>query len=73
MTTLDTARARHLDALHAVVSAAMAYYLHYAPLPGTDGAALTDALLAEAKAANAVTAAIRDNTKPAQLRLEDAA
>lgn len=64
-TPLEAARAKRLDAMHAVVTVAFQYYLHHAPLTGPYGAELEAALLAEAKVANAVTAAIRDEAQRA--------
>ena len=73
-TPLEAARAKRLDALHAVVAVAFQYYLHHAPLPCPYGAELEAALLAEAKATNAVTAAIRaDAQRATQPTLEGVA
>lgn len=60
---LDAARARHLDAMHAVVAAACVYVYTHTPLTGYGGQELETALRDEAKAANAVTAVIRKQAR----------
>lgn len=57
MTPLEAARAKRLDALHAVVSAACAVLYNDLVIPSVERDQLAAALDAEARAARAVTRA----------------